>query len=650
MHFGVSYYPELVPETEWGRDLDMMRDNGLTVVRCAEFAWSALELREDEHTFEWLDRFIAECRRRDMRVILSTPTAAPPQWMFAAYPAITVQTRDGHHMPAGERRVACVNNPMYRHFCAQIAARMAARYGRESTVIGWQIDNELIGPERREFFECHCPTCTFLFREWLKLRYDNLDAVNRAWFLHFWSGAYGCWGEVSTPRCHRAPKGLVIDFFRFYNDSQVEFLKLQYHAMRPLVSQTQFISHNSTGIFDRAINHRDFARVLDETGWDAYEGAAAAGHPMKHPFTGAGHDMFRSALMKPFWIFETNTDADINAATLAEMCARGTRGIIFWHWRRHRGNEEQTAPAFIGHDGRPNTARLRVVRETIAALRQTPELPASLSPRAAAIFFSADNVRSAHRDATRPIPHLDAFVRAYFPAWRRGVGMDVLNPGDAPHGYKLVVLPGLQLLNAGDAALLAEYVRQGGVMVALAPTAHHDAHDVCHAPPGKPLAEVLGFALEDDEPSRPPCAVVMDGVEYAVKNPCEVITNHTAEVLGNFTNGRPAVLRHTFGRGCAYYIACRCEALIDRVMTLAFATANLDFVDHPHPDVTVIPHLTDNGKTWLVNHGNEPRELLAHTVPPHNFVLTEKRGITSATQSEAPTTMSPPYPAQRRGQ
>ncbi|MCL1888356.1 MAG: beta-galactosidase, partial [Kiritimatiellaeota bacterium] len=127
MWFGASYYPELIPENEWAADLDAMRENGLDLVRCAEFAWGAFELREGVYTFGWLDRFIAQAASRGMSVILGTPTAAVPQWMLASYPGIAVEMRDGTRLPPGERRLACVNNPVYRHFSAQIAAQMAAR-------------------------------------------------------------------------------------------------------------------------------------------------------------------------------------------------------------------------------------------------------------------------------------------------------------------------------------------------------------------------------------------------------------------------------------------------------------------------------------------------------------------------------------------
>ena len=41
MKIGASYYPEVMPETEWAKDLEHGKEIGLSILRCGEFAWSA---------------------------------------------------------------------------------------------------------------------------------------------------------------------------------------------------------------------------------------------------------------------------------------------------------------------------------------------------------------------------------------------------------------------------------------------------------------------------------------------------------------------------------------------------------------------------------------------------------------------------------
>jgi len=42
VHLGAAYYPEHWPEDRWTKDIQLMREAGLTVARLAEFAWSTL--------------------------------------------------------------------------------------------------------------------------------------------------------------------------------------------------------------------------------------------------------------------------------------------------------------------------------------------------------------------------------------------------------------------------------------------------------------------------------------------------------------------------------------------------------------------------------------------------------------------------------
>ncbi len=180
MEFGVSYYPELTPESEWDRDLGMMLAHGIRTVRILDFAWSSIEPKEGVYDFGWLDRFMDLCAGRGFSVVMCVPTAAPPQWLMSQFPEIMIERRDGSRLSYGERRACCVNSTVYRDFSAGVAEALAQRFGRHAAVVGWQADNELIGPEYRDIFECHCPDCQWRFRKWLKKRYGTVQEINEA--------------------------------------------------------------------------------------------------------------------------------------------------------------------------------------------------------------------------------------------------------------------------------------------------------------------------------------------------------------------------------------------------------------------------------------------------------------------------------------
>ena len=61
---GTCYYPEHWPETMWKADLERMLENGIEVIRIAEFAWSMIELREGEFDYSFFDRlyfYLCKC-------------------------------------------------------------------------------------------------------------------------------------------------------------------------------------------------------------------------------------------------------------------------------------------------------------------------------------------------------------------------------------------------------------------------------------------------------------------------------------------------------------------------------------------------------------------------------------------------------------
>ncbi|MEM6466237.1 MAG: beta-galactosidase, partial [Pseudomonadota bacterium] len=83
---GVCYYPEHWPEARWAQDAERMVQAGLSLVRIGEFAWSRLEPEPGDLRFDWLDRAIDTLAGAGLKIVLGTPTATPPAWMFERHP------------------------------------------------------------------------------------------------------------------------------------------------------------------------------------------------------------------------------------------------------------------------------------------------------------------------------------------------------------------------------------------------------------------------------------------------------------------------------------------------------------------------------------------------------------------------------------
>ena len=54
--YGAAYYHEYMPYDRLDKDIAMMKDAGMTVVRVGESSWGLFEPQEGKFRFEWIDR------------------------------------------------------------------------------------------------------------------------------------------------------------------------------------------------------------------------------------------------------------------------------------------------------------------------------------------------------------------------------------------------------------------------------------------------------------------------------------------------------------------------------------------------------------------------------------------------------------------
>lgn len=629
MRTGVSYYPELIDESEWDRDLTLMRQCGMTIIRMLDFAWTAIEPREGCYSLEWLDRFLALAHSKGIQVILCTPTATPPAWLASQYPEIMLVLRGGERRTFGARRDIDVSSPIYKGFCADLCTVLGKRYGNHPAVIGWQIDNELMGPELAPT-ECHSVHATWQFRQWLKRKYGTVENLNKAWFMRFWNMEFSDWGEVTTPLHIRVCRGWAVDYQDFYSDSNVDFIINQRDALRAVVSKRQWITHNSTGMFNIGIDHAKYHRALDVAAWDAYPGAASGGHGYPQAFSALACDWMRAATGKPQYILETGVNTPPNSlAHIAELRAHGSDMMIFWHWRGHRGNVEQGLGTFVDHDGQPFADRLAFAKAIASRSEFAGDMPATMPRRQAAMAYSLANFRA----EMHPSPYwkgdgvrfLETVGRAYQPAWQLGLGLDVIKVDEDPSGYKLLVLPNTRLMDEADAVRIRDFVKAGGVLVATAKVAHQTATGVYYRRYGGALEEALGVYIRSDVKTKDPSTIrTRDGQTFAADAWIDRVEEANGDVLATFADGpaagQPAIVTRDFGKGKVFYLAASSAPAMRYLLPKAAAAAGLSTVDNPFEDVSILPDLWGKG-TWYMNHASEPRTVGGVAIPARDFVL-----------------------------
>ena len=79
--YGVAYYDEYMPYDRLDKDIQMMKEAGINVVRIAESTWSTVEPQDSVYDFSHIDRVLQAMHKAGISVIIGTPTYAVPTWL-----------------------------------------------------------------------------------------------------------------------------------------------------------------------------------------------------------------------------------------------------------------------------------------------------------------------------------------------------------------------------------------------------------------------------------------------------------------------------------------------------------------------------------------------------------------------------------------
>jgi beta-galactosidase len=540
-----------------------MEDAHLHFVRVGEFAWSRMEPTEGHYDFDWLERAVRMAEKHHIQVVMGTPTAAPPAWLTQKYPETLRTMEDGRKDQHGNRQQFDWSSPKYRELCRDIATRMAAKFGHDPNVIGWQIDNEYSHISYGDNTKA-------LFQQWLKARYGTLDHLNDAWTTQYWSQFYTDWTQIPIETSYGNP-GLLLSWRRFVSDTWRSYQKVQLDAIRAHADKRQFITTNMMGWFD-AYDHYTVSQDLDLAAWDDYVGT---GHldPVRN---GATHDLTRGFLRKDFWVMETqpghvNWSKDNNELDRGETRAmawhdvgHGADAIGYWQWRSALNGQEEYHGTLVGSDGTPVPLYSEVAQIGAEFDKAGPALAGTSVHSEVAILHSYDSRWAVnwqrHNAEFDPI---NALLGYYGPLRALVHNVDIVKP-TAPLGqYKLVVAPALNVLNDDEAANLIAYVRGGGHLVLGQRSGMKNGDNGLwpERQPG-PLAELLGgrvaqyYALQGDVP------VSGEWGSGSSKLWAELMetTSPDTKVLmrwgksNGWLDGQPAAITRQVGKGSITYI------------------------------------------------------------------------------------------------
>ncbi|MFC5449986.1 beta-galactosidase [Paenibacillus aestuarii] len=645
IYYGGDYNPDQWPEEIWQEDMRLFKLAGINIVTLPVFSWAKLQPSEHTYDFDWLDKIIETVAKEGIYLCLATSTAAQPAWMSRQYPEVLPVDIDGRKRTHGSRVNFCPNSGVYRRFAAQLAAKLAERYGNHPSLLVWHIGNEY-GPH------CYCETCAASFRVWLQNKYGTLDVVNRVWNLSFWSHTVYEWDDIVPPTNlngnNKCFQGIALDYKRFMSDSILECYQNEYDVIKQMTPHIK-ITSNIWGLFN-GLDLKKWAERMDVVSWDSYP-------QMNEPMSNVAmrHDYMRGLKDgQPFMLMEQTPSQQnwqpynslkrpgVMRLWSYQAIAHGADTVMFFQLRRSVGACEKYHGALIAHAGHEHT---RVFRECTQLGQELKGLGDtildSVTESSVALLFDIDTWNAVEM-TSGPSVDLDYLKQAqkYYKAfYDLNVSVDVISPISDFSKYEFIVAPVMYMMKPGVSERLKSFVKQGGTLVTSFFSGIVNENDLVTLGgyPGE-LRDLLGIWVEEIDALQPEMTnqIHMNATFPALEGDyncgllCDLLHLEGAEALGSYGHdfyaGMPAVTVNRFGQGEAYYVATDpeqaflnkfCKALCDKmgIASPHQAPAGVEIASRSKEGRTfifVLNHNPHDATTYLYD--GTYKDLLSHRI------------------------------------
>jgi len=608
---GVYYYPEHWDSTQWERDFQNMAKLGFEYTHFAEFAWAQLEPQEGKYDFKWLDRSLQLADKYKLKVILCTSTATPPVWLVREHPDVLATEEDGTKMDHGSRQHASFSSNYYRQYSMKMIEELAKRYGKDSRVIGWQLDNE---PRR---FLDFGKDAQQRFRDWVKQKYKTIDAVNKAWGTNFWSGTYSDFQEINIPLHKQWGMNLhqQLDHYRFADTETATFLDEQAKVLRKYTASFQYITSNYIPMYD--VGYVGMSKELDFVAYTRYmvyggdRGIGPKGYRVgEYSRIAMANDFFRP-LKGTYGVMELQP-GQVNWGSINPQPLPGA--IRMWLWHVFAGGSKFTctyrfrAPLYgyeqyhygiVGTDGvtpTPGGLEFSKFIQEINQLRKKydakAKLPAPYLQRKTGILFNADNVMGINLNKQTTEWNTENHFLKYYKAIKSfGAPVDFVRDTTNFANYPVLVVPAYQMIDQAMIDKLTRYAENGGNLVMSCRTGIQDRNGhLWEAKFYEPMWKLFGAEVESYDLLMPhsPDKIKFNKQDYAWTSWGDLLkpnvgTETWATYEGDFYAATPAVISRKLGKGTVTYIGVDSKSgeLEKQVLTKLYKQQGIPVENYP---------------------------------------------------------------------
>jgi beta-galactosidase len=581
----------------WGKDLDQIKAIGFNTVKTF-VDWATAEPHPGKYNFANLDLLLRLAQQHGLRVIVQIYLDSAPDWVGQHYPDARFVDRSGAVIDSQAAPGYCIDHNGVRSEIVKFLAALAAEANKSSALYGWDVWSEphVINWAEFPYLEnpefCFCAYTQARFREWLKAKYQSLDALNAAWYRSFEN-----WEQVHPPRFPTILSYTdYLDWRAFIEDKLAADLKTRVDTIRTVDVTHAITSHGAApGLFTSPTDGYGepddwkMSSNADFFGTSLYPKHSESTKPWSDLMLAAGLDFTRSAghsFQKGFWIGELQAGQGVTGMRIADpvnahdeqywmwqVVGHGAREIAVYAWYPMSSGFESNGYGLINLDG-TLTERAQAAGRTanIIARHGGELLNTTPAPAQVAILY---NRLSYMVGGSQPSmsklgnAERDSLMGLYNAFYEQNIAVDFVHPEDVIDNhleqYKILFLPFPVMLSQEVAAGVKRYVESGGTAVAEARLAWNDARGFASdVIPGAGLSEVFGAREAAIKPADKvrlltEASAALPGIPAhtaisgdAFEEELEPLAGST--ILARFEDGNPAIVKNGEGKGSAVLI------------------------------------------------------------------------------------------------
>ncbi len=633
--FGVAYYDEYMPYERLDKDIAMMKDAGINVVRIAESTWSTVEPQDNVWDFKSIDKVLNAMHKAGIKVIIGTPTYAIPTWLAKKYPSVLVTTPQGQRK-YGARQNMDITNIHYRFHSERVIRKIMEHVKNHPAIIGYQVDNET------KHYGTSSENVQKAFVAYIKDKFKTLDAVNKAFGLDYWSNRINSWNDfpaVNGTFSASINASLNSEFAKFQRKIVTDFLAWQTKIVKEYAKPSQFVTQNfdlewrgySYGI-QPDVDHFAAAKALDVAGIDIY-------HPTQDNLTGIeislGGDLTRSMKDgKNFFVIETEAQGfaqwvpypnQLRLQAFSHV-ASGANMLEYWHWHSIHNSFETYWKGLLSHDFEPNPTynEAKTIGKDFARL--SDKLINLKKNNQVAILFSNEALTAfnAFGFGFGTKENYNDILRPYYDAlYKMNVGTDFIDGTKNPNlsKYKLVIVPTLYAASDDILKKLNQFVKDGGHVLYTFKSGFSDENvKVRNSIQPGIINEACGISYSQF--TIPQNVLLKNdpfgaGKDNKVNSWMELITPTTANVLAYYDHpswgAYAAVTQNQFGKGTATYVGCMTSSVLtEKIVKNVVEKANLWKTEQQFAfPIIVKSGINQQGKTirYIFNYSTVPQQV-----------------------------------------